>query len=126
MEKKKTSTGRPTKYKKEMLPKIIDLMKEGASKAEVCAEIGISQETMAQWCNPNGNYYIQSFSETIKKGLQLSKAWWEKSGRINLMNRDFSYTGWYMNMKNRFGWRDKTEFTGNGLTINIAKDDKDL
>lgn len=103
--------GRPSKYDPKMLQVIEDMMKEGASKTEVCAKIGISHETMNQWCDSTDEnpYFNKEFSETVKKGQRLSEAWWEKNGRVNLENQKFNYTGWYMNMKNRFGWKDKQE-----------------
>lgn len=96
-------------FKPSMCDTVISLMSEGASKIEVCAEIGITSETLYDWCNPKSERFNQQFSDSIKKGVQLSSAWWERKGRTNLENRDFSYTGWYMNMKNRFGWADKQE-----------------
>lgn len=105
----KAKMGAPGKYKPEMIDTIIELMSEGASKIEVSAAIDVSIETMAQWCNPNGDYFNKDFSDSIKKGLSLSQAWWERNGRTNLKDKDFNYTGWYMNMKNRFQWADKQE-----------------
>lgn len=98
---------RPTKYDPTiMLPIIIDLMSEGASKVEVCAELGICNDTLIEWCKDQSK---PEFSEAVKHGERLSEAWWQKKGRKNLENKDFSSTLWYMNMRNRFGWADKTE-----------------
>ncbi len=107
--------GRPSKYEPEMCDQVIELMKEGASLVEVAAEIGICEDTLHEWKKTNAE-----FSESIKKGVQLSAAWWERKGRTNLENKDFSYTGWYMNMKNRFGWRDKHDHELSG-ELNIKK-----
>lgn len=52
------------------------------------------------------------FSEAIKEGHQLARAWWESTGRRNLITYEgvkFSTSLWFINMKNRFGWRDKQE-----------------
>ena len=95
---------RPTKYKPEMCETVIELMKDGASKCEVAAKLEIDESTLYAWTKEN-----EEFSKTIKRGEQLSKAWWQERGRLELKNKDFSYTGWYMNMKNRFGWSDKQE-----------------
>lgn len=102
--------GRPSKYDPEvMLPKIEPLMAEGASLTEVVVELGISRETLDQWTDPKSQYFKPEISDTVKRGLALSAAWWERKGRKNLENKEFQYVGWYMNMKNRFGWRDRSE-----------------
>ena len=106
MSTKKTrkTTGRPSKYKPEMCGQVIELMKEGASLVEVAAELGICKDTVHEWKKTN-----DEFSESIKRGVKLRAAWWERKGRTSLENRDFSATFWYMKMKNRFGWKDKQE-----------------
>ena len=80
------------------------LAREGASDVEIRAELGISDDLWYRWKKEE-----KEFSQTIKKANALCKAWWMKKGRKNLENRHFSPVLWYMNMKNRFGWKDKSE-----------------
>jgi transposase len=101
--------GRPTKYKKEYCELIPDLMAEGMSKVEVCAELGICYQTFLNWQAKH-----PKFLESIKKGEDLSRAWWMTQGRINLENRNFNAVLWFMNMRNRHEWsnKQKVEITG--------------
>ncbi len=108
--------GRPTKYKPEMCETVIELMTEGASQFEVLAELGICEDTFYRWKKEN-----KEFSESIKRGVQLSQAWWERKGRISLDDRQFNSSLWYMNMKNRFKWADKQEVKNDG-NITIVMD----
>lgn len=94
---------------------IYSLYKEGASDVEIrCLIIdkmdgrdSCSHGLWERWIEEE-----EEFSKTIKKGRMFCEEWWQKNGRTNLENRDFNPTLWYMNMKNRFGWRDKNEITG--------------
>ncbi len=101
--------GAPSKYHVGMLKRVIEYMGEGASKIELAADIGVCIDTIKQWQNPESDQYNKDFSAAIKKGEALSAAWWMEQGRLNLENREFSPTLWYMNMRNRHGWADKQE-----------------
>lgn len=93
---------------------VLELYSEGAADVEIKALIygwrnNFSNNLWDRWMKEESEFW-----ETIKRGRMLSESWWNKSGRKNLKDKDFSYTGWYMNMKNRFGWRDKQETTLQG------------
>lgn len=100
--------GRPRKDLSELQPEwytlVLTEMAEGASLDEIKTILNISNDLHTRWMEDEPEY-----SETIKRGIELSKAWWQKQGRTNLTNKDFSATLWYMNMKNRFGWRDRVD-----------------
>ena len=88
---------------------ILQLYKDGGSDEEAKAIIAemrgtFSNDLWERWMLDEPN-----FSETIKNGRMFAQGWWMHKGRKSLENPNFSYTGWYMNMKNRFGWRDKTQ-----------------
>lgn len=88
---------------------IIKMYSEGASDVEVIAYLikqfgSFSKDLFYRLLNED-----EAFSSTIKKGRTLCEAWWIERGRTELKNNTFNYTGWYMQMKNRFGWKDKQE-----------------
>lgn len=98
---------------------VLDLYKQGASDVEVKAWIYDARGTFSNDLWDRWMEEEPEFSETIKTGHLIAEAWWQRNGRINLKDRDFNYTGWYMQMKNRFGWKDKSEVESNThLTIN--------
>ena len=99
---------------------VLEMYREGCSDVEVKSFIyelrgSFSNDLWDRWMKEE-----QEFSETIKMGKMLSEAWWHSKGRKSLENKEFSYTGWYMNMKNRFGWADKQEIENTNININAS------
>lgn len=121
--KKKNKVGRPSEGL-ETLPEgwyndVLALYSEGGSDVEAWAMIyrwrgTFSNNLWERWMKEEPEFW-----ETINAGKRLSEAWWQENGRTNLQNKDFNYTGWYMQMKNRFGWADskKVDHTTNGKDI---------
>ena len=101
--------GRPTKYDPSMCEDAKAFMAEGYSKEALAGKLGISTQTLSVWEKEK-----PEFSEAIKHGEAASRVWWEDRGRQACTDGQFNATVWSMNMKNRFGWRDKVdhELTG--------------
>jgi len=100
--------GRPKKTLED-LPKdwdkgVFELAEQGASDVELRVYLNISPDLWYRFLKEE-----PKFSETIKRCSEVCEVWWQKQGRLNLRDKEFSPTLWYMNMKNRFGWADKKE-----------------
>jgi len=104
----KRPVGRPRREVSELpelwYEEVLELYAEGASDVEIKVILNVSNDIWARWMKEE-----PEFQETIKIGKELSRAWWETVGRRNLANGKFNSTLWYMNMKNRFGWADRSE-----------------
>lgn len=122
MSDQKHPGGRPTKYKPEYCDAIIAHMKRGGSIEEFSLEIEVDKTTLYEWMKVH-----EEFSNAVKKGKSFSEGWWEGVARQALFNKNFNHVLWYMNMKNRFGWKDKqeVEHTG-GITVSFDRDDANL
>ena len=116
----KNKVGRPTKYTPELCEKVIAELKKGAGIEEIGLALDVGYSTLYEWMEK-----YPELAEAIKKGREFSKGWWMREGRLALRDKEFSYVGWYMQMKNRFGWSDKQESNHN---VNIKHEDalKDL
>lgn len=83
---------------------VAEAYEQGAHDIEICK---ILRLTLRQF----QNYYQTDakFREVVDIGRVMSQAYWLEAGRKNLGNSKFNNGLWSFNMKNRFGWADKTE-----------------
>jgi transposase len=104
--------GRPSDYKIQFCEQIIEFGKEGMSKTEMCLELNICKQTMANWCEEH-----PEFLEAVKKAVDYSQGWWEKQGRRATFNSEgFNSTSYIFNMKNRFK-EDWSDTSNNNITL---------
>lgn len=94
------------KLPKDWPQRIGSLYEEGASDTEIRASLRM---TKALWESLYNDPQSSAFREIVDFGRELAKGWWLRQGRIQLNSRQFNASLWLMNMKNRFGWSDKTE-----------------
>lgn len=113
--------GRPTKYKPEFCDRVVELGRQGASKAEMALDLDIAMSTFDVWQNEKSD-----FSEAVKRAEEFSRGWWEMKGRLATFDsKDFNPTSYIFQMKNRFSehWRDKRETEHSGkLNLGAALD----
>jgi len=106
--------GRPTKYRRWMCERAVELMRGGASLNEVAADLGVWKENMTDWEKVHEEFHL-----ALQHGRCLAEAWWEKKGREDLNAERFHSATYGLTMANRFGWRSKVESTVNA-SVGVA------
>ena len=59
----------------------------------------------------------------------MCEAWWTEKGRSKLEDPKFNHVLWYMQMKNRFKWRDRQEVEHSGTvegSLVIVRPESDI
>lgn len=108
------------KYREDMPGKAYKVLSQGKGMQEVAYELKIAKDTLYQWLDMTSPRYKPELADAIKEGLIAAEVWWREQGRSNLNSRTFSPTLWYMNMRNRYGWRDTVDLTTDGSPITFA------
>ncbi|MBP6913432.1 MAG: hypothetical protein KBC00_02375 [Candidatus Levybacteria bacterium] len=100
-------TGRPSKYDIKFCDISQRFMGEGYSKEALAGKLGISRDTLYQWCKT-----YPEFSDAIKKGESASLYFWEKILHDSAIGKkpQANPTALIFIMKTRFHWRDKPPF----------------
>lgn len=78
----------------------------GASEPEVQSKFGIAKKSWEEWVT-----LYPEFAEFVSVGLNRAQAWWELQARnyVSESSSKFNAALWFMNMKNRFGYKDQKE-----------------
>jgi hypothetical protein len=77
---------------------------DGGSAVEVRCLLGIATSAWNTLLADS-----EEFRVTEKEREALCEVWWETQGRKMVTGTQGSAPVWIFNMKNRFGWRDKSE-----------------
>jgi hypothetical protein len=77
---------------------------KGASDEEVAYALRITMRKFKDLYSTDN-----LFMEVVDTGRDWAKAFWLKVGRDNLNDKSFNGPLWFNNMKNRWGWADKSE-----------------
>ena len=84
---------------------VCEAAQDGASDVEIRCILGLTQTSWTTLLEDSEEFCI-----TIKKAHDLCRVWWERHGRkMTTGEAEGNATVWIFNMKNRFGWADKTQ-----------------
>ena len=108
----KHAGGRPTDYRPQYCQSVIAWGKLGKSKAWICAELDIVDNTMRNWSEAHPEF-LQAMELSQKKAQQL----WEDIGFDGMQSKSIDASIYSRSMAARFpnDWREKSENTS---TIN--------
>lgn len=115
-------------FKPEYCEQLIEHMAEGLSFVAFAGKLRKSKQTLYTWVENH-----PEFKEAKAVGEAASLYYWETLGKRGEFVQsgegacNLNTTYWYMNMKNRHGWRDKVEHSGDAkqpIQLKYNLDDK--
>ena len=108
--------GRPTKYDPKYCNMLIDHMEEGLSFEAFAGVISVNQDTLHEWAKVQ-----PKFSEAKAIAFSRCRLFWEKKGIEGLFSdkdgMKINASLWTINMKNRFGWRERQDIVTRDETL---------
>lgn len=113
-----TKFGRPSKYKAKYCKVAYDLLSKGYSKEAVAGQIGISKQCFYEWVQKH-----KDFGDAVQRGESASQFYWEDLGMRGTLGqiKGFNASSWMFNMKNRFGWAEKSDQNISGQPIQFLE-----
>jgi len=102
--------GRPkgsSVYDPEKNKDVLEMMSNGATVVEVAVYLGISRETLYDWCNSKSPRFSKCFSDTINLGKLAAEAWTARDIRDNRDNPKYNHMSMHRSATNRFGWETR-------------------
>ncbi len=130
--------GRPSLYRKGMDDVVVALGKLGKPKVFMAAYLGVTRGTMHEWCDPDGGFYIPSFSDAMEHAMSCSETVWTQLGEDWIVDEGsemgigadkLSNANYKFQMQNRFKWSDKAQIENTGgasVHVTIESEDADL
>lgn len=107
------------KYTPGVCQKTLEYMAQGYTQKSTAALLNTTETTFQNWMKEH-----EDFKSAVELGKMLCHLYWEKAGMdgMNGKIKNFNATVWGLNVKNRFGFSEKTEISGdpdNPLNTNI-------
>lgn len=110
--------GRPTDYDPAYCERVIELGKEGKSKAQMAAAFDVSRQTIDNWAAAH-----EDFLEALNRAMAHCQAWWEDKGQRGMEAPGFNAAVWKKSVEARFrdDYTERQERTVRGEVVNVIK-----
>ncbi len=90
--------GRPSLYSAEYCELVIDLGRQGKSKAQMAAHIGVARNTLDNWAAD-----FPEFLSALDRARDYAMAWWEDQAQSGIWaGKAFNAQAWSRSMAARF------------------------
>lgn len=112
---KREHAGQPTKYLPDHCNFVLDLLKQGKTKSQIAAMLGVSTKSLDRWEKEH-----EEFALALEVGKSASEARWTEIGFQGMTGqiKGFNPTMFIFMTSNMFGWRQRTD--GTNVQVNIT------